>query len=374
MLKSLLKKIRSKKKYERLIKVVIDSAAIKHNLSVFQTQYNVAVAPVLKSNAYGHGLVEIGNIVDTEEIPFICVDTFFEALTLRSSGIQKPILIIGYTPHETIVHNKLRNTSFAVISLEELKRLATSKKPASIHLKIDTGMHRHGVHVEELHEALNLIAHSSLILEGVYTHLADADTKGSTLTDTQIDAWNTAVQTIRSHIPTVTYFHCGHSAGSFYSKHIDANGIRLGIGLYGVNVGLDDLDLKPALEMKTRITSIKTLKQGETIGYNGTFTAEKDMRVATIPVGYNEGLDRRLSNKGSVLVHGTVCPILGRVNMNITSIDVSQIPDIKLDDEVTIISGDKTQPNSIEHLAKLCETIPYELLVHIQSTLYRKVI
>ena len=150
--------------------------------------------------------------------------------------------------------------------------------------------------------------------------------------------------------------------------------MRLGIGLYGMNVGIERLDLRPALEMRTRITSIHTLHAGESVGYNATFKAPQDMRVATIPVGYAEGVDRRLSSKGSILVRGTSCPIIGRVSMNITSLDISNVADVHVGDEVTVISPNAADPNGVEAIADLCGTIPYEILVHIPAHLRRVII
>ena len=360
--------------HERLITVSISEAAIRNNLHIFQNTYSTPIAPVLKSNAYGHGLKEVGAIVDTEEIPFICVDTFFEALTLRKNGVKKPILIIGYTPLENILSHTLQDVSFAVISMEELRRLIDANISVSIHLKVDTGMHRHGIAPEELSTALSLIKESALTLDGVYSHLASADEETSDFNEIQTKIWNTLVKEVREAISSVRYFHLANSAGSAFSKDIDANVIRLGIGLYGINPGKDTLDLKPALEIITRITSIKKITHGEHIGYNTTFTASHDMTIATIPMGYNEGIDRRLSNKGMILVNDTECPILGRVSMNITTIDISAVSDIALDTPVTVLSSDTKQKNNAAHIATLCETIPYEILVHIPSMLHREVV
>ena len=361
--------------YERLISILVNTQAIIHNLNQFSKRYDVAIAPVLKSNAYGHGLVEVGKIVDIQSIPFVCVDTFYEATQLRKNRVKKPIVIIGYTPLETILKNNFKNISFAVISIEELLRLKSINVRVSIHLKIDTGMHRHGILLEEVDLAMQIIKqHDNLFLEGVYSHFADADVNNSILTESQIENWNSVVRQIKEEIQTVKYFHCGQTAGSFYSNKLDANVVRLGIGLYGINSGLNtSLNLQLVLQIKTRITSIKTIKAGERIGYSGAHIVKRDTRVATIPMGYNEGIDRRLSDKGIVLVNGISCNILGRVSMNITSIDVSDVPSIQLDDEVVVISDNRSDENSIENIAKQCGTIPYEITVHFPESLQRHV-
>ena len=410
-MRALFRKLRSMRfRYEPLISIFIHRDRILHNLRQFQEAFpNVAVAPVLKSNAYGHGLVLVAKIFadagegsggtggsDSARLPFLCVDSYMEALILRNEGIRVPLLIIGYTPLPNIQGSSLANVAFAITSLEELRRLAREcRKSVTIHLKIDTGMHRQGILPEELDEALHIIAESNgqggtreggargrkIILEGAYSHLADADTPGSALTKTQIEKWNAAARKIREATEKpVRYFHLGNTAGSRYSREIDANVVRVGIGLYGIDTGAAGrdrargaLDLLPALEMKTRITSVRKIAAGESVGYNATFTANTAMTVATIPVGYAEGLDRRLGNAGMATVAGVPCPFIGRINMNITVIDVSRVPDPKLDDKVQVISADRGAPNSIENMAKLCGTIPYEMLIRLPAQIRRVV-
>ena len=147
---------------------------------------------------------------------------------------------------------------------------------------------------------------------------------------------------------------------------------RLGLGLYGISI-IDNpkINLRPALSMQTIISGVKSIKKGDSVGYNNTFTAPRDVLIATIPAGYAEGVDRRLSNIGQVEVNGILCPIVGRVSMNITTIDVSNVSQVKLGDSVTIISNDNSSPISVNSIAKICNTIPYEILVHIPAHLRR---
>ncbi len=414
-MRALFRKIRdSRFRHETLITIFIHRERILHNLLQFQKMNpDVNVAPVLKSNAYGHGLVHVAHILMGQSLPFLCVDSYVEALILRNEGIHTPLVILGYTPLENIERSRLKNVSFSITSMEELRRLdsrcrlpAQAGKNVAIHLKIDTGMHRQGIFPEELTEALGIMAQSKkIVLDGAYSHLADADTPKSALTKKQIGRWNAAAHEIREKIPSVRYFHLANTAGSRYSKEIDANVMRLGIGLYGIDphtkrgyapstqnsvnprsgVGVN---LLPALEMKTRITSVRKIAAGESVGYNATFTAKREMIIATIPVGYAEGLDRRLSNPRTrtaslstqdtrspfgVGVKNIICPVVGRVNMNITSIDISRVPDPKIDDEVLVVSADRGAPNSIENMAKLCGTIPYEFLIRLPAQIRRVV-
>jgi len=376
--RKLLRLLRKKRfAYTPLIEIRIGKGALLHNLKVFQEQKKgVAVAPVLKSNAYGHGLVEVARILDGEDLPFFCVDSYFEALILRNEGIRTPILIIGYTPAGTILKSRLADVAFGIIGVQDLRSLASlARAPVAIHLKVDTGMHRHGIAPSEIEDACMLIrANKHIVLEGVYSHLADADTPNSAHAAAQIAEWNKTVPRVRAKAPSVRFFHLAATTGSFYAQKIDANVMRLGIGLYGINVSLEKLDLRAALEMRTRITSIHTLRAGESVGYNAAFKAPRDMRIATIPAGYAEGVDRRLSSKGSIVVRGASCPVVGRVSMNITSIDASNVADVHIGDEAVVISSNAADANSVEHIAKLCDTIAYEILVHIPAHLRRVVV
>jgi alanine racemase len=357
------------------VEVRIFRDALVHNLKAFSEAERLPVAPVLKSNAYGHGLIETGTIVESERVPFACVNSLSEASLLRAAGVQTPLLVISYTSLERLQSNALPNITFGVISMNELRRVAAAGISATVQLEIDTGMHRHGILPDEIEEAVQILkSNSSLVLQGVYSHLADADTKDSPLTRVQIDTWNAAVRTFRAAVPDLAYFHLSATTGVTYAGEIEANIARFGVGFYGFNVSSTTLFLKPALEMRTRIASIRTVRRGETVGYNGIYIAPSDRVVATVPVGYNEGIDRRLSGLGSMLVKGRVCPILGRVSMNITSLDVTDVEGVQLDDEVIAISANHEDPNSIENIAKFCDAIPYEVLVHIPSELPRVVV
>lgn len=229
---------------------------------------------------------------------------------------------------------------------------------------------------EEVDKALGVIKNNHKIkLEGICSHLADADNVDKTFTEKQIALWNKLAADVEKQFGPVKYKHLANTAGVAFAAEINANVSRLGIGLYGFKFSPHlNLDLKPALGMQSIISSIRTLKAGEGLGYNVAFKAGADLKVATVPVGYTEGFDRRLSGVGSFTVNDIVCPILGRVSMNITSIDVSRVPDVHLEQSVTLISPKPGDINSVENMAKLCNTIPYEVLVRIPSYLKRKVI
>lgn len=369
--------------YKPLITVEISKTRLLHNLHQFKTKApNTNIAPVLKSNAYGHGLVEVARILQKEsDIPFFIIDSYFEALVLRRANIHTPLLIIGYVQLDVICNSRLSNIIYTVTSIDLLRAITETKKPIKIHLKIDTGMHRQGILPEEVAEAVYILKqYKNIDLQGICTHLSDSDNTDSSYTKKQIAKWNTIVDKFTKVFPSLKYIHASATYGHSFSKEIRATISRLGIGLYGLTEtenSLSSLNLLPVMEMKTMITGIKKIPKGESVGYNNTYTAAKDMRIATIPVGYYEGVDRRLSNTGYILVGKSriACPIVGRVSMNITTIDVSAVSDIHLEDEVIIISKNPKDLNSISSMVQqLPGVISYEMVVSIPNHLKRVVV
>ena len=374
--------------YEPLITVEISKSRLLHNLNEFRKIAPCGnIAPVLKSNAYGHGLLEIAEILENNskcnpqnKIPFFVVDSYFEAVALRSHGIRTPLLIIGYTRKETILSSKLQNISYTISSLEQLKQIESTNKHISIHLKIDTGMHRQGILEEEIEQVSEILFNNpAIILHGICSHLCDSDNLDTSFTEGQIHIWNRITKFFKNEFSSLKYLHLSATEGHKFTDDIDANVSRLGLGLYGLadgNVFSPKLDLKPIMELKTIITSIKKIKHDDTVGYGNTFKTDHDMTIATIPVGYYEGLDRRLSNNGCVDVgdEHIICPIIGRVSMNITSIDISKVDNVKIGTPVTVISNNSSHENSIRAIALRITTIPYEVVVNIPESLKRVVI
>lgn len=366
-----------KKPEKSLITVEVNKKNIFHNLSEFQ-KLSGCIAPVLKSNAYGHGLLEVARILDDASVPFFVVDSYFEAHTLRYNNIKKPIVIIGYSEPDIILNNKLKHVSFVITSLDQLKKIANIKNETSIHIKVDTGMRRQGILPSQLTEAISIVKrNNNIFLDGICTHFSDADNKDKKHTQDQIKVWNKVAGNIKETFPETSYFHVSNTAGHIYLNNVVSNVSRLGIGLYGLDSGgeVDSiLKLKPVMRVKTKITGIKELKKDETSGYGNTFKAKKDMTIATIPYGYFEGMQRKLSNKGYVKIQGTFVPIIGTVSMNITVIDVSKIDKVKIGDEVEVVSNKSKDKNSIRSISKQCKTIPYVLAVGIERGLKREAV
>ncbi len=361
-------------KHEPLISVYISRERLLHNLKTFQQECpRQQIAPVLKSNAYGHGLVEVAQILDDQNIVFFTLDSLHEAVTLRQENIHSPILIIGYTPVSNMMNARVRNIAFTITSLSQLKEIAASSGKFRIHVKLDTGMHRQGLLESEWKEAQNILSSNAHItLEGICSHFADADNIDEAFTTDQKALWEKAVTLWRSYNSRIRYFHIAATAGSRFASHTTGNVVRIGLGLYGVDaVPHIKREVLPVLRIETILSGVKTLKTGDAIGYNATFHAQKPMTIATIPMGYFEGIDRRLSNKGAVLVHGVLCPIVGRVSMNITTIDVSNVPHVARNDRAVVLSSERQDLNSVANIARTADTIPWEILVHIPQHLRR---
>ena len=320
----------------------------------------------------------VARVLDKEDIIFFVVDSLFEATAMRSQGILSPILVIGYTSPHNIQYCHLRDVSFTITDLKQLEEISTSltwKK--QFHLKVDTGMHRQGILPNQLEEALTIFKNSPRIdLVGLCSHLADADNEDDTFTKKQLDVWNKLVPMASAKFPSIKYYHIAATAGLAHHQSIQGNVVRLGIGLYGITVARSSarMRLKPVLQLQSIISSLKTIAKDEYIGYAVTYRMKKKTLAATVPLGYAEGIARGLGDKGVFTVRGVVCPILGRVSMNITSIDVSAVSNINVGDTVVAISSHEEDRNSVAHIATDINTIPYEVLVHIPSHLRRTVV
>lgn len=375
----ILKKIREFKKtlspYRPSIEVLISRQSLLYNLNEFKRQYpSLKFAPVLKSNAYGHGLVEVAKILAKEEIAFLVLDSMYEAIVLRNEGLKSGILVVGYTQAENIKTSRLTGVAYTVTSIEQLRDItALIDSAVKIHLKIDTGMHRQGILPTQIAEAMSIIkANRLIILEGICSHFADADGPDDVFTKHQIELWKKISEDFQNNFPSVKYIHISASAGTFYSRFTPGNVARLGLSLYGIKANSRaDLNLKPVMQIESLISSVKKIPAGEGVGYNLTFTTARDSLIATVPMGYFEGVDRRLSNAGHFKIKDRFCPIVGRISMNITSVNVTDMPDVALGEKVVVMSRNRDDLNSVENIARLAQTISYEILVHIPQSLRR---
>ena len=367
---SFLKKLLGKT-YTPLNIVYVFKDNILHNYRYLSgLQKGIAVAPVFKSNAYGHGLVEVAKILDKENAPFFCVDSLHEAYQLLKAKIKTPILIMGYVYPENLKVKPL-SFSYAVYDKDQLEMISHFQKSPKIHIKIDTGMHRLGIQVEELEDFVGeLERHPNIIIEGLMSHLAEPDNKE--FTDHQIKNFQKAIGILSKHGIKPKWRHIGATGGLLgVDLKSVSNMVRVGKALYGVH---NDKNLRPALQFESTLVSIKKIKKGDFVGYDRTFTAKNDMVIGGLPAGYYDGIDRRLSNKGVVLIDETICPIIGRVSMNITTIDISEVKDSAIGQKAIVYSKNPDDSNSVENDASLCETIPYEVLISLPQETRRVIV
>jgi alanine racemase len=289
---------------------------------------------------------------------------------------------MGYIKPENTALLDTVKCSFVVQDIAGLKAFGELHKPVRIHLELNTGMNRLGLSTTELPGYLQTIKkYPNLMLEGVMTHLADADNElDDTFTKQQVKKFDYAVDSIKKSGFTPRYIHIAQTAGSTKVKSNYANAIRLGIGLYGLNP-LNKTDnrykdlqsLKPVLELKSTIIKIIELKKGDKVSYNGIYTAPRDMKISVLPLGYYEGVPRELSNKGVVTCGKLELPIIGKICMNHTMIRLG-VAKLKVGDEVTVISRDPSQPNSIEQICNDLNLFNYYLITKLSSSIRRVIV
>lgn len=370
-----------KRQYHHLNTIELSASALLSNHTILKKLHpHWAVCPVLKSNAYGHGIRQLAPLFDRLLEPFLVVDSLYEAYELYKHKVQTPILILGYTHPDNYKVKKLP-FHFALFDLETARVLSEYQSGCCVHIFVDTGMHREGVTKDELPSFVEQVKSLNLRIVGLASHFADADnTITQKNTQNQIVNYKKALSVLHKAGIDPQWRHIAASGGAFKMNDDMFNMMRAGIASYGISP-LDESDrddkniiLHPVLALKTHIAQIKVVHPGASIGYNGTYTASKEMKIAILPIGYYEGLNRKLSNKGIVQVQGVDCPIIGNISMNITTIDVSPVPHVVVGDEVDVISADSSKANSVRNTAKTASQSPYELLVKLTESIHRKVI
>ncbi len=370
--------------------IEIDTAAAKNNYKVFRNLIgkNCFLMAVVKSNAYGHGLIDFSRLMQKFGIDWFGVDSITEALALRESGIKKKILVLGYTLPEKLRDAAENNISLTVSSPAHLKSLVIARPKISgllkIHLKIDTGMHRQGFSPKELLSALNLIKKlkNKPVLEGIYTHFAAAKNPAFPAdTLEQLRLFDAAINIAKKE-GFNPVCHASATSGTIIFPQARYDLVRVGIGLYGLwpsketqaSFG-DKIKLKPVLSWKAVIGEIKKVAKGERIGYDFTETLSKPTTVAIIPIGYWHGFPRALSSIGKVLIKGKPAKVLGRVSMDMITVDVSGIKNIRIKDEAIIIGSSATPAvkNEItaDEIARYAETTNYEIITRLNPLIKR---
>ncbi len=336
---------------------------------------SAGIMGVVKADGYGHGAVPVAWAMD----PYVegyAVSNIDEGISLRHHGIQKPILILGVTHRqrfEELLQYRITPAMFRFKEAQELSGLAEKKGiRAKIHLALDTGMSRIGMSPDRnsAEEAARMAGLPGIEIEGLFTHFARADEADKSFYQEQYDKYQSFLGYLKEYGVNIPVRHCSNSAGiveDLDSNHMDM--VRAGICIYGLypsdEVDRSRIRLTPVMEIKSFITYIKEIGPGTPVSYGGTFISDKTMRVATIPTGYADGYNRALSNKGSVLICGKRARILGRICMDQFMVDVTDIPEAKEDDEVTLIGKDGTEEITVEEMAACSGGFHYEIICDI---------
>jgi alanine racemase len=360
---------------------------LAHNLSQLKslTAGSTEIACVVKANAYGHDDRHVVPFLETQGIRFFAVSNIMEAKQLRDAGCKGDILILGYTPPEYAPELSEQDIIQTAVSLDHAQALSgCAEKPVRVHIALDTGMGRIGVLTDDLDTCISEIEQitklKNIKSEGIFTHFASADSyleDDIKYTRKQLDRFFEIREVLEKKGISFKHYHCLNSAGgTFYTTYSEKKNtlVRFGIMLYGLypDVSLElPVKLKPVMDFKSAVSYIKTLKKGQSVSYGRTFTAHKDMTVATIPVGYADGYSRQLSNIGEVLVNGYRAKILGRICMDQTMIDITGIKGVSVGTEVTLIGTDGRETITADDLAQLYGTIGYEIICGINKRVPR---
>jgi len=360
----------------------LDNLAFNFNSVKSFVGDSVKYMAVVKADAYGHGSVPCAKRLEAENVDWFGVAIPEEGLELRRAGINKPILSLGgfWSGQEALILDKrITPVVYQVECARTLDDAAHLRgTSAAIHVKVDTGMGRIGIRYDEAAAFANdLRAFPNLRVEGLMTHFASADDlEQNEFTNLQVKRFIGAVEAFREQGHNPAYLDLANSPGAVAHPVSPGNMVRLGGVLYGLGGdvlprGIEKPELRPVLALKTKIASLKSVLKDETIGYGRTFRATQDITVAALPIGYQDGLNRLLSNKGRVLIRGTSCRIIGRISMDWTMVDVSKVLKVSDGDVVTII-GDDTGPGvTAEEMAKAIGSISYEVTCSIDRRVPR---
>ena len=359
----------------------VNLAALAHNLSCI-TRYlspDCEILAIVKANAYGHGAVETAQALVRQGIGRFAVASLDEGIALRHAGINASIVVLGALFEQQIA-DLVANTLTPVISdgriLSSLTKVARSHQaPYPIHLKVETGMGRLGFSPEELLSLLDSsLVQRPLQVEGLMTHLADADGKDTAFTEQQLGVFRTVLEQVRQRGVTLPFVHTANSAAivRFPAAHFSL--VRPGIMLYGYHTlptTVPAPDLKPVLSLHTTIAQLRTIPRGGSVSYNGTFVATRPTRIAVLPIGYADGYSRRLSHRGSVLIQGRRAPIVGLVCMDMIMVDVTDLAPVHVGETATLIGQQGGESIWADEVATWIGTIPYEVLCGIGSRVPR---
>ncbi len=364
--------------------VEISKSALTHNIKTFRKLIGKGkvLGVAVKANAYGHGMVEVAKVFLKAGADYLCVNAVFEAEELRKAGIKSPILIMGYTPLSDLKKVVQMKADLIVYNEETIKALGKLDKKVNVHLKIETGNHRQGITLDDLPKvSKDLKKYKKIQVAGISTHFANLEDRiNHQYALYQLKQFKKAIHLIEADGHAPHFLHCASSAAAILLPEAHFNFVRIGIGAYGLwpsektekaaaRAGIN-ITLKPALTWKSVVAQVKEVKKDSLIGYGCTYQMPKDGRIAVIPVGYYDGYVRALSGRASVIIRGKRAPVIGRVCMNLIMVNITHIPDVKLEDEVILLGKGITA----EELGEWSKTINYEVTTRIGERILRSIV
>ena len=357
----------------------IDLSTLKNNMNIISSIINGRkLLNILKANAYGHGIIEIAKASEKFKVDAIGVATVEEGVKIRKSGVKVPIIVLFQHFKSESAEVCKYNLSPIISNADNLpyydKYLEKYKSDSKLHvyIKVDTGLNRMGVKPEKVLDlAKKVLSYKNLVLEGINTHYAAADMKdvaGKDFTRNQIKTFNEVINNLKSNKIKVNTIHSANSAAILSYKETFFDMVRAGITLYGYPPVKTNMDLKPFMDVKSKVVLTKKLKKGESVSYGMTWKANKNTKIALIPIGYADGISRKLSNNWEVKINNKYYPVRGRICMDLTIVEIFN-DKVNIEDDVLIFGNDKKL--NAETMAKKIETIPHEVLVIIGERVRR---
>lgn len=371
-----------------LIQIEIEKDKLLYNLLTFRklAGKKTILAPCLKGNAYGHGLIPVAKLFAESYADWLCVNSIQEAALLRKAGITIPILVAGYVQSgdlEKVFIHDVRIFLYNIDIARSLSRLSKKhKKQAIVHIKVDTGMSRQGIQMNEIETFISRLGSlPGLRLEGIATHFATAfNGKSDPFFCTQLNNFEKLKQHLQIAFPALRLlFHASNSAAVLVDKKSVYDLIRPGISLFGFHSSsliekiCEDrkIGLKPTIKLKTKVAQIKTVPKGSCVSYGCTYITKKQTRLAIIPIGYADGMEKQFSNNGDVLISGKRAPIRGRICMTMLVADITHLQNVKREDEVVVIGKQKDEEITLQELSDKSGSSKGELLTGLKESIKR---
>lgn len=361
---------------ERLVRPVwaeIHLDRLTHNMNEIRKHIpkNTQICAVIKANGYGHGAVHISRHLETIGVERMAVATLTEAIELRNAGYKKNLMVLGYTPDDSVVYAVEKEITLTIYTLDQAvalsKQAQARNKSAVVHIKLDTGMSRLGFqpNEESMKAILEIGKLENIKIEGLYTHFAAADESDKKEARIQMDRYHKFCHQLETEGLQIPIKHIANSAATMDMPETHLDMVRVGIMMYGLypseEVDHQNIQLKRVMALKTKVAHVKEIEAGTGVSYGLTFRASQKMTIATLPIGYADGFTRMLGEKATVTIKGSECPVVGRICMDQCMIDVTGI-EVKQDDEVLLYALEEDQGKTVDEVARSLGTINYEIV------------